>query len=77
MVYVSFSFTTSCLVIVKTIYLAIDDYPKKSRTMLMCRDQNVKTNYRQNKNKKFVHIWDMSGTFLLPVKIGSGDINDK
>jgi hypothetical protein len=45
--------------------------------MLMCRDQNVKTNYRQNKNKKFVHIWDMSGTFLLPVKIGNGDINDK
>jgi hypothetical protein len=46
--------------------------------MLMCRDQNVKTNYRQNKNKKFVHIWDMStGTFLLPVKIGSSDINDK
>jgi len=43
----------------------------------MCRDQNVKTNYRQNKNKKFVHIWDMSGTFLLPVKIGSSDINDK
>jgi hypothetical protein len=24
-----------------------------------------------------VHIWDMSGTFLLPVKIGSSDINDK
>lgn len=27
--------------------------------MSVCRDQNVKTNYRQNKNKKFVHIWDI------------------
>lgn len=57
---VLFSFTISCLVnIIKTIYLSIDDYPKKRTTMSVCRDQNVKTNYRQNKNKKFVHIWDI------------------